>query len=170
MGDNHMARNAVAVTGGVAVVVGMGYFALKVLPNALDQPKGLKPAEQLTDRGQIRTATLAYLLGIVTAAGALFAGLSFRLTRRINANDRLFKAIELLASTESSVRGGALHVLGHLGREDPARYHQTVIDVVTDYVRTRSSWRAGDTGREPPPADPDVQVAIAVLASRNSRY
>src|SRR5689334_7126990 len=119
MGDRTSTRNGLALVGGLVVVVAVGFVAIKVLPNALDQPGGLKPAEQLVDRGQIRTATLAYLVGIVTAAGAVFAGLSFRLTRRINANDRLFRAIELLASTERSVRSGALHVLGHLAREDP---------------------------------------------------
>jgi pentapeptide repeat protein len=163
-------RFGLVVLATVAVVV-TGYVAIRLVPNWLAQTANLSPSQQSSERGRVRTAALAFLGGTVAAAGALFAGLTFRLSKQGQSTDRFNKAIELLGHAERNVRLGGIYSLGQLARDDPQAHHRAVLEVLLAYIHDRSPWRPSTTAStEPRPATSDIQAAMTVLARRNTSY
>jgi hypothetical protein len=156
-----MRRNALRILGRVLGVVftlvlvgGAGYVVLRLVPHWLGQPD--KAGDAAIERGRIRTAALVFLGGMVAAAGAVFAGLTFRLSRRGQGTDRFNKAIELMGQGDASVRLGGIHALAQVARDDPHRHHRAVVDVLLAYVRDHSPW-------PPPLADEQAATIGKVL-------
>lgn len=164
----------------VAIVVGVGYLAIAVVPDwwGAHTPKGALPltaAEAADDRGRVRTAALAFLAGVTTAVGATatatVAALSFRLSRRGQSTERFTRAIELLGNRSMNARIGGIHALAQLAGDDPATHHRAVLEVLVSFVRDQSRWRPASGRRaSPPPAALDVQAAMTVLARRQTSY
>jgi hypothetical protein len=171
---------------------------LRAVPNWLDQPEKLGPADAGLERGRVRSAAVVFTVGVATAVGAFFAGLTFRLSRRGQGTDRFNRAIELIGHAERNVRLGGIYALGQLAREDPRRHHRPVLEVLLAYVRDQSPWppltpeapsssaqRVGAAWRalrgyapvatvSAPPTVPhasaDVKAAMAIIARRNTDH
>jgi Pentapeptide repeats (8 copies) len=170
-------RVALSLLGAVAVaagVVALGYLTIHLVPEWLESTGNLTSA-QVAERGRVTTASLAFLAGLVAAAGALFTGLTFRLSRRGQGTDRFTKAIELLAHKDTNARVGGIYALGLLAGEDPHRHHGAVLEVLVSFIRDQSPWppptrSARRAALASPTAALDVQAAMAVLARRNTTY
>jgi hypothetical protein len=132
-----------------AAVAGLGYAVLHAVPDTLGHTEGLDDAAAAAERGRVRTAALAYLAGVVTATGAVFTGLTFRLSRRGQATDRFSRAVEQLGHPTVDVRLGGIHALGALAR-DSRTYHGPVVEVLSAYVREHAKATADGAGA---PAD-----------------
>lgn len=187
----------VAVVVGVTTVIAIGYVLLRLAPNWLAQPEKLSSTQEALERGRIRTAALAYVLGVVAVIGAVFTALTFRLSRRGQGTDRFNKAIELLGNDKTNVRLGGIHALGQLARDDARAHHRAVLEVLVAYIRDRSPWapqpivapkvplwevvatRLRTSSRNamsptragvPPDAAPDIKAAMLVLSRRKTTH
>lgn len=171
----------VLTAGALAAIVAIGYVALRLVPNWLDQSEKLDPGQEALERGRLRTAALVFLGGVVAAAGALFTGLTFHLSRRGQGTDRFNKAIELTGHKQRSVRLGGIYALGELAGDDPRRHHRAVTEVLLAYVRDHSPWppstpagaddaQTATVPLEVPRAPTDVKAAMSVLARRKTAY
>lgn len=160
----------------LAVVLGVGYLLLRLVPDWLDQSSGLDPNEAALERGRIRTAGLVFIGGVVAVAGAVFAGLTFLLSRRGQGTERFNKAIELIGHKNKSVRLGGIEALGQLATDDPGRHHRAALEVLLAYVREHSPWAPGSSSGSGaavtavPDASVDVKAAMAVLARRTTAH
>ena len=155
----------------LAAIAGLGYLLLRTIPNALDEAAHLTPNDAALERGRIRTGALVFLAGVVAVAGAIFTGLTFRLSQRGQGTERFNKAIELMGSPDKSVRLGGIEALGHLAADDPRRHHRAVLEVLLAYVRERSPWDpTAAAGAAVPAAPADVRAAMAVLARRRTAH
>lgn len=176
---------------GVGAVVGSllaAYVVLRLVPNWLDQPKDLSSTQEAVERGRLRTASIAFLIGVLAAIGAVHTALTFRLSRRGQGTERFNKAIELLGHNETSVRIGGIQALGQLARDDPRAHHQGVVEVLLAYIRDHSPWRSQPPGIRqrlrrlargpasvsavppPPRCGSDIQAAMAILARRKTVF
>ena len=84
--------------------------------------------------------------------------------------DRYSKAIEQLGSDNLDVRIGGIYALEGIG-VDSARHHQTVMEVLTAFIRehSREPWPPPDPGGQERKLSirPDVQAAVTVVARRD---
>lgn len=155
----------------LAAITGLGYLLLRTIPNALVEAAHLTPNDAALERGRIRTGALVFLGGVVAVAGAIFTGLTFRLSQRGQGTERFNKAIELMGSLDKSVRLGGIEALGQLASDDPRRHHRAVLEVLLAYVREHSPWDATTAaGVVVPTAPADVKAAMAVLARRRASH
>jgi uncharacterized protein YjbI with pentapeptide repeats len=83
--------------------------------------------------------------------------------------DRYSKAIEQLGSDTPDIRVGGIYALEAIAGDSPARYHATVMEVLTAFIREHSRTPPGGT-RPPrrPPADP--QAALSVVGRRKAEH
>jgi hypothetical protein len=113
---------------------------------------------------ETRVAGASLLGGLVVAAGT---ARTVHTTREGQITDRFAKAIGQLGSEVEDVRLGGIYALERIAR-DSRRDHQTVIEVLTAYVRKRAPWpgdpNAGYLAGHTP--ENDIQAAIAVLGRR----
>ena len=130
------------------------------------EPRATEPAVR-RDWTQVITAT--------TALGALiFTALSLRATQEQievaeqgQITDRYAKAVELLGTPGSEhfqVRLGGIYALERLAADSP-RDQQTVVDVLSAFIRATSPWT--DRTKPCPPARADIQAAFTAISRRD---
>jgi uncharacterized protein YjbI with pentapeptide repeats len=95
---------------------------------------------------------------------------TFELTEQGQVTDRYTKAIEQLGSKELDVRIGGIYALERVARDSP-RDHQTVMEVLTAFIRehSRELWPLLDAGNpdQERATRPDVQAAVTVVGRRD---
>jgi hypothetical protein len=148
----------------LVAVAALGYGVLHEVPKRLADTYGLDRAAAAAERGRLRTASLAFLAGVVTATGAVFTGLTFWLSRRGQATDRFTKAVEQLGHATVDVRLGGIHALGRLAR-DSRTYHGPVLEVLSAYVREHAALAEADAD-----ASADVKAAMVIVARRRRAF
>ena len=86
---------------------------------------------------------------------------------------RYSRALEQVGSTNLYVRIGGVYALEGLALDSP-RYHPTVMEVLTAFIRERSRAAAADAADPAAWRQPDVQTALTVVgrreAERDIRY
>jgi hypothetical protein len=181
----------IGLAAGIVALVLVAYVII-ILPPLLVQPEaGLGAADRLSAENGVRTAGIAALVALGSAATAVYTARSYQLNRRTyrlqqqgQLADRYTKAIEQVGSDKSNVRIGGIYALEQTVH-DNHQYGQTVRQVLSSYIRDRAPWptNAPEPKRSPsrlylPAAslspraalattDPelDVQVALTVLCS-----
>ena len=93
------------------------------------------------------------------------AQLTLETTREAQFSDRYSRALEQVGSDNLDVRIGGIYALEGIAIDSP-KYHPTVMEVLTAFIREHSRKPAADTKVErwPPP---DVQTALTVVNRRN---
>jgi uncharacterized protein YjbI with pentapeptide repeats len=89
-----------------------------------------------------------------------------------NTADQFSKAIEQLGNENSiHVRLGGIFALEQIANTDGIYYWQ-IMEILTAYVRTRSSWKHEKEREEPDPTKPDtdIQAVMTVLGRRKYSY
>jgi hypothetical protein len=108
----------------------------------------------------------ATLLGVLVVAVGTFR--TIQVTREGQVTDRFSNAIGQLGSKVEEIRLGGIYALERIAR-DSRRDHDTVMEVLTAYVRKHAPWPpksdASGHAKSPPPEN-DVQAVLAVLGRR----
>jgi uncharacterized protein YjbI with pentapeptide repeats len=121
-------------------------------------------------REAVRTQLLTLGAGIFAGGALLFTGRNFLLSREGQVTDRYTKAIEQVGANALDVRIGGIYALQRVAR-DSARDHQTVMAVLTAFIRehSREPWPASESVTDPPEyvTRPDVQAAVTVVSHRD---
>jgi hypothetical protein len=179
--------------GATAAVVLLALLIVHWVPDWLGQtPRGFTGVQVDEERGRIRTALLALLVGVVAVPGAIFAGLTFRLSRQGQDIDRFTRAIGQLGAITIDVRLGGIYALERLASES-ATYRGPILDVLAGYIREHAGLKGHGASNSGPlaqqfgefasdvlrhtlssPTDPtgdaavDVRAAVVVLARRDT--
>jgi hypothetical protein len=181
---------------GAALFLGALLFVWWLGPALLTRhpAAGLSPAERLKATNDVRTTLVGTLVGLAAIGTVAFAAVNARINQRalqetLAANraaqeaqrvshdleresqitDLYVKAVDQLGSQASlDVRLGAIYALGRIA-EDSARDRETVIDILTSFIRVNADKRKG------PPLDfsraddfvresaPDVVAAVQLV-------
>jgi hypothetical protein len=145
---NEYRRTLAQIIGGFGLVVGL-YFTWR--QSAITERQLTITADQLKisiEQNQIANGQLA-------------------LARETQVADRFTKAIEQLSAVDGQlrpkleVRLGSIYALEQIA-EQSERYHNSVLDVLTAYIRARPA-RKGTAS----PIDQDIQVALTVIGRRS---
>ncbi|MBD2295558.1 pentapeptide repeat-containing protein [Anabaena sphaerica FACHB-251] len=137
---------------------------------------------------------LQYGLSAVTTTGTIFAGIAvffnaYQASRSANAandnakaanrnaqaaedkqiTERFSKAIELLGNKEIEIKLGGIYALEQIARDAPEKYHWTVMEVLTAFVRENAPLKKEEEGEkeEIPKLRVDIQAALTVIGRRN---
>ncbi len=128
--------------------------------------------QQARDAARGRLLTLG--AGLFAAGALVYTALNFRLSREGQVTDRYTKAIEQLGSDKLDVRIGGIYALERVAR-DSARDHETVMEVLSAFVRvhSREQWpvpEPDDTAATERTTRPDVQAALRVIGRRDAKH
>jgi hypothetical protein len=94
---------------------------------------------------------------------------TLELTEQGQVTDRYTRAIEHLGSDKLDVRIGGIYALERIAH-DSARDHQTVMEVLTAFIRehSRDRWSSDPEGRSQERSTrPDIQAALTVVGRRD---
>lgn len=130
-----------------------------------------------TARDNARGRLLTLGAGVAAAGAILFTARNFTLSRRTfelteqgQVTERYTKAIEQLGSDKLDVRIGGIYALERIAR-DSARDHQTIVEVLTTFIRehSRERWPPPDVNSESRArvTRPDIQAAVTVIGRRD---
>jgi len=164
-----------AITWRVAIPLGLTFlalipFAFVLVPRwVVDEGKLETGAEEVKAENDVRTAALQVIAGLVVATGLGLTARQIQVNREGQVTERFSRSVEQLGHKRSGVRIGAIYALEHIANDSqPDR--QTVLEVVTAYIREHAKRRSQTTGeqatvehsaRESPRAD--VAAALNVL-------
>jgi len=83
--------------------------------------------------------------------------------------DRFSKAIELLGNQQIEVKLGGIYALEQIAKDAPKKYHWTVMEVLTAFVRENAPLKKEEEGEkeEIPKLRTDIQAALTVIGRRN---
>jgi hypothetical protein len=81
--------------------------------------------------------------------------------------DRYSRALEQIGSANLDVRIGGIYALEGIALDSPARYHPTVMEVLSTFIREHSN--APSVGAKPQ-SFPDVQTALTVVGRRKIEH
>jgi len=129
---------------------------------------------------RVKTIISAFGLGAtaIAAAGLFFTYLNAQKEQQLNTErlitDRFTKAVEQLGHQDIAVRIGGIYALERIAKDSP-KDHWTVMEILTAFVRERSSLRK----LTPPTKDPtklenlvpistDIQSALTVIGRRDT--
>jgi uncharacterized protein YjbI with pentapeptide repeats len=162
---NEFVRTIVQTLGGLALVISL-FFSYRTL---LENQKANRERERLTQEAN-ETTNKALL------ENQLANRERERLTQEANYTDRFAKAVEQLASDQLTIRLGAIFSLERLAR-DSARDHQTIMELLTAYVRENAPVVKQDYADLPrwQPRQPetnlpaDIQAIMTVLGRRDPK-
>jgi uncharacterized protein YjbI with pentapeptide repeats len=119
-----------------------------------------------------RGRLLALSAGVFAAGALVFTARNYLLSRQGQVTDRNTKAIEQLGSDKFDVRIGGIYALERIAH-DSARDHQTVMEVLTAFIRehSREPWPPPDPGGQEQARStrPDVQAAVTVVGRRDAK-
>ncbi|WP_369248719.1 hypothetical protein [Streptomyces sp. R41] len=156
-------RYAAVLVGAVAVCV----FLLR--PGAWllagDSVRGLPADKRARELDETRRTLVAAVVAGSTLTGLGYTVRHYLLARRGQVTDRYGKAVAQLASAQLVEVLGGVYALEHVMRESEDD-HETVVEVLAAFVRTKSPVRPGATGSWS--VGEDV-AAMKVLARRPSR-
>jgi hypothetical protein len=154
----------------VAVVAGVVYLAIKVLPDAFANTKDLNAVERSEERGRVRSALVPLIAGLVAAIGAYFTARTFQLSRRGQNTDRFSRAVEQLGHEHVDVRLGGVFGLEQLAR-DSRPYSARILEVLTAHVREHFPSDAAPDGVTPTAgrrrAEVEVQAVVDVISRKH---
>jgi hypothetical protein len=164
-------RGAAIGTSVVVLVALLAWLVVRVLPAELastgdGQGRQLVGKDRAEEIGRTRTALLAVVAGLIATAGAIFTGLSYRLSRlgheldrQGQVTDRFTRAIDQLDQAKSvDVRLGGIYALERLARESPED-HGAIMEILSAYLREHALGpSAGD--------EPVLEPAAANAADR----
>ena len=100
-----------------------------------------------------------------------------------NVTDAFAKSVELLGNKRAAARQGGIYALDKIAKDDPEKYHMTVIRIMTSYIREESKesydkYRSNMQSNSASSSDKkdnqefimpaDVEAAIEVIRQRNS--
>jgi hypothetical protein len=162
-----------AVVAGIVVLAGMVLLAPGWLV-ARDTTVNTLTAEQRAKAtGDVRTALLQAVGGLLLAAGAAATWRQMRISREGQVTERFTRAVDQLGSEHLDVRLGGLYALERIASDSPGD-RRTIAEVLTAYIRHRAPWppTQPDQYRADWPLEkqpdlrtraPDVQAALTVL-------
>lgn len=83
--------------------------------------------------------------------------------------ERFSKAIELLGNQQIEVKLGGIYALEQIAKDAPEKYHWTVMEVLTAFVRENAPLKKEEEGEkeEIPKLRTDIQAALTVIGRRN---
>jgi hypothetical protein len=153
--------------GALALLVGLGYFALVRGPELLVDENGLSADAIVKAENDVRGTLVQGLAGLALLIGLYFTARTYAASKTSQITERFSRAIAQLGEAEINVRIGALYALESIGHDSP-RTHRTVIELITRFIRERA-----DTTDQGAPYDDyavevggDVRVAIELLGRR----
>ncbi|MEU5332123.1 pentapeptide repeat-containing protein [Streptomyces asoensis] len=136
---------------------------------------GLTEGEKATSLGQWRLAFVQALAAVGALAALSYTARTYALSRRGQFTERFAKGLERLDSDdELYLRIGGIHALEHVSF-DSAAHHDNVVEVLTDFIFSRTSERKGairwSIAWAPRPVGrqriaSDVQAALSALGRR----
>jgi Pentapeptide repeats (8 copies) len=140
---------------------------------------------------------LQYGISAVTTTGTIFAGIAvffnaYQASRSANAanenakavyknaqaaedkqiTERFSKAIELLGNKEIEIKLGGIYALEQIAKDSPEKYHWTVMEVLTAFVRENAPLNEEKDEEEEvtgimPKVRTDIQAALTVIGRIN---
>ncbi|MGM3307846.1 pentapeptide repeat-containing protein [Anabaena sp. WFMT] len=137
---------------------------------------------------------LQYGISAVTTTGTIFAGIAvffnaYQASRSANAanenakaanknaqaaedkqiTERFSKAIELLGNKEIEVKLGGIYALEQIAKDSPEKYHWTIMEVLTAFVRENAPLKKEEEGEKEKilKLRIDIQAALTVIGRRN---
>ncbi len=166
---------AIAAIAAIAV----GVVTVKVAGNWLAATENLRdPAARAEEVGRARTVVIAVLAGGLAAIGAYYTHRGFGLSRQGQITERFTRAVDQLGSASRDVKVGGIYALERLARESRDD-HRPIVEILTAFVRERTSIPPEDVEAEriqaepdryPEPPGMDVQAALTVLGRRHTAY
>jgi hypothetical protein len=129
----------------------------------------LKLPEFYTAQNAITATAAQAAAGAAVLVGVFFTLRNLRISQESQVTSRYIQAVTQLGSDKLAVRLGGIYALERVAW-DSERDHQTVMDVLTAYVRELAPWPPPDQSapRESLPAD--IQVILTVLGRRRPRH
>ncbi|WP_413175037.1 pentapeptide repeat-containing protein [Anabaena azotica] len=171
----------------LGVVFSIFFFTVVLIFSFSDfaflNPKGLEIEKRLQ-----------YGISAVTTTGTIFAGIAvffnaYQASRSANAanenakaanknaqaaedkqiTERFSKAIELLGNQQIEVKLGGIYALEQIAKDSPEKYHWTIMEVLTAFVRENAPLKKEEEGEkgEIPKLRIDIQAALTVIGRRN---
>ena len=170
---NHRQRQALAWLVAIAVIAGFLVLFLWAVPAWLTMRPSLGGADRQKAISDARLGIASVLAVLATAGGFAYTIRTYRLSRQGQISDRYIKAIEQLSNDNPDIRIGGIYALYQTTRDAP-EYQDTVIEVLSAYIRNRAPWPSTQTPvpQIPQPVagkvsvnlqQPDVRNALAVL-------
>ena len=136
----------------VVAVVGLLVLAV-VLPPHLIDTGSMSAADRLQAENDLRTTLLQAVGGAVLLTGVAFTALTLRLNKQGQITDRFTKAIDQLGDPEKlHVRVGGIYALERIARDSPDD-HQTIMEVLTSFLREASPRMGPDSRSAEAPAE-----------------
>jgi hypothetical protein len=90
--------------------------------------------------------------------------------RRQQIEERFYKAVEKLESTDAGIRTGAVYSLGKIAEQSDDHYWQ-VLQILTGYVREKYRWNPrAASHRAAEACPPDLQAVFSVIGKRKNRW
>jgi hypothetical protein len=177
---------------GVAVVATAALAALLVVPvwlhpaltevelsGVADAPTRVSLRQaQAQLQNEARTTLLQALGGLIFVAGAFATWRQVQISRHSQITERISRAVEQLAGDRMDVRTGGIYALERVANNS-AEDQNTVVSILSTFVRTQVPWSAGDAAdhrHDPLPVQGgppwpgvragDVQIALYTIARR----
>ncbi|AFZ27852.1 putative low-complexity protein [Cylindrospermum stagnale PCC 7417] len=84
--------------------------------------------------------------------------------------ERFAKAIELIGNERLEVKLGGIYALEQIAKDSPEKYHWTIMEVLTAFVRENAPVKkvAEEDEGEIPKLRTDIQAALTVIGRRNA--
>jgi hypothetical protein len=142
-----------AITWRVAIPLGLTFlvlipFAFVLVPQwVVDEGKLETGAEEVKAENDARAAALQVLAGLVVATGLGLTARQIQVNREGQVTERFSRSVEQLGHKSPEVRIGAIYALERIANDSqPDR--QTVLEVVTAYIREHAKRRSQTTGEQ----------------------
>jgi Pentapeptide repeats (8 copies) len=161
----YFTRPAVSAVTGLLALVDAGSTEL-LLVNDWDRVDSGPPATTTYVNASTRNSRRTNQATIDAARDN--AQLTLEATREAQFADRYSRALEQLGSDNLDVRSGGIYALESIALDSP-KYHPTVMEVLTAFIREHSRTTAGETRPERWPL-PDVQTALTVKGRRKAEH
>ncbi|AFZ59030.1 pentapeptide repeat-containing protein [Anabaena cylindrica FACHB-243] len=138
---------------------------------------------------------LQYGISAVTTTGTIFAGIAvffnaYQASRSANAanenakavyknaqaaedkqiTERFSKAIELLGNQQIEVKLGGIYALEQIAKDAPEKYHWTIMEVLTAFVRENAPLKKEGEEKEIQKYWTAIQAALTVIGRRNCEH
>lgn len=144
--------------------------------------KGFLKPEELFDKENQARVTLAQMIAGLALMVTIYSSVQTQassdrtqqnaidqltLAREGQLSERFTKAVEQLANRDSLVRIGGLLTLERAAQLSPERYHWTMVEVITEFIRNHAPARTGAGCAAKDGPSKDVYIALKVLGRRD---
>jgi hypothetical protein len=130
-----------------------------------ESDKGIRAKDLFAMEDDARKTIAQILGGAFVLAGLYFTARTYLLNYEGQITDRFSKAVGQLGHESIAVRLGGIYALERIAK-DSTKDSWTILEVVTAYIRSNSSWKGGPEFVEQGPPT-DIEAALAVIGRNN---